>query len=394
MLYWDANSTSKLRPVAVSAAEVLLRENRHLNPSSIHSEGRKARAELRRAKDQILSYLFPNDQDPLKLANIVFVSGGTEGCNSLIHGYLAGINFQQSTVVSSAIEHAAILEPLKNYKFQGVNSKLVNAKLNGVVDVDEFISEIDNTTVLSTLMLANNETGKGQNVSEIATIIKKKFSDTVFVSDITQAVSKTSLDLASLFESGVDAVVLSAHKIGAMPGIGAIIFNSKATCRFFHPLILGGGQEGKLRGGTEFLFGAKLFGEVCHDLKKNGEKEIAVRRRLKFQLIDKLHAAIPELKILGDNSNEYDLVNTLYIQAPNTRADDLAVALDIEGLMVSTGSACSSGRQDVSHVPLALGYSKDEAREFFRVSLDWDVKEKELDKGVELIKRTLSRFIS
>jgi cysteine desulfurase len=396
MIYWDSNSTSRLRNVAVDAIKVMLIENRALNPSSIHQEGRYARGILRNAKELVLSYLFPNCFEKNRAARLMFVSGGTEACNSLIHGFLNHNFLKSEHIVSSAIEHAAMLESIKKYEKLGVEVSLVNANKEGQVFPSHILSNVRENTSLVSLMLANNENGRGQSVVELAKLLKEKYPQVVLISDVSQAISKTDFDLAKLFDAGVDAVVISAHKIGALSGIGGIVFNTKSTCRLFNPLILGGGQEDKLRGGTEFLLGAHVFGITCSYLADNRD-ELRKRRDLKDFLIRRIEDELHGLKIVFKNASphEYDLCNTVYVSTIDTkiRADDFVVALDIEGLLVSTGSACSSGRQDVSHVPLAMGYDKEEARHLFRISLDWDANEDQINQGVELMKKVLNRKV-
>ena len=396
MIFWDANSTSKLRPAAIDAVSFLMSENKHLNPSSIHQSGRYARAVLRESRDKILNYLFPDNK---KIARLIFTSGGTESCNSIINGFIGNAESNNVSIVSSGIEHSAILEPLKYYQSLGAKVDFINSNLTGEVDRDTFLSAVNKNTSLATIMLANNETGVIQAVSDLAREIKRIAPSCIVVSDISQAISKYEFSLEELLISGVDAVALSAHKLGAMPGAGAVIFNTQSTCQLFYPQIRGGGQEEKLRGGTESLYNIYAFGEVSNYLSKYGSQELNVRKTLLDSLINEISNSGLELEILNfdDKSKSIlknSLTNTLYLKCTkqNVRADDLVVALDLEGLMVSTGSACSSGRQDVSHVPLAMGYDKEEARKFFRISLDWDSNIDQIKEGVGILKRVLERF--
>lgn len=395
MYFWDANATSRLRPVALEAVREILSEASHLNASSVHSEGRRSRALLREAREQVLSYLFPNSPNSQHNARLIFTSGGTESCNTLIKGFFSGReNFGDLSILTSAFEHAAILESISYYQMLGSKVRKVSPLSNGRIDPDLFLKEVTKNLYLVTLMLSNNETGVGQEVIEICRALKKNNPQTIFVSDISQAVSKTNLDLDLFFDAGVDAVALSAHKLGAMAGVGAVVFNTKSTCYNFEPLIHGGGQEDKMRGGTEFVIGAHIFGQVCKFLKDQGNRELRERRNLKTLLAQKISEKLPLSKIMfQEEEHPYDLCNTLYVRLP-IRADDYAVALDLEGVKVSTGSACSSGRQDVSHVPLSLGYNKEEARNFFRIALDWDTTQKDISEGVLIMKQVLERFLS
>ena len=233
MIYWDANSTSRLRPVAVETINKFVSENRHLNPSSIHQEGRFARGLLRQAREQILFYLFPEVDSRNRMSRLVFTSGGTESCNAIISGFVEAGHYSSYHLVSSAIEHSAILEPLRKLEALGSNVDFVEAGRDGRIDIKEFVSAIKSNTSLATLMYSNNETGASQPLLELAREIKKISPSCVVVSDITQGLSKTNISVQSLFDAGVDAVTISAHKIGALPVLGPLFLIHLQTAAFF-----------------------------------------------------------------------------------------------------------------------------------------------------------------
>lgn len=399
MIYWDANASSRLRTVASRAISSLVSEGRALNPSSVHSEGRYARAILRKARENILSYLgLPRSGTS---AELFFVSGGTEACNSLVHGFCpisdALINTSKPHLVSSAIEHAAMLEPLRKLEEAGYELNLIQADRSGLVPAEDFKRLVRRDTSLVSLMLANNETGKVQEVANLARLLRQSGYQGVIISDATQAVGKSSIDFSDLFDAGVDALAISSHKMGGLVGIGAIILNTKMTCRLFEPLIRGGGQEGRMRGGTEFVLGAHAWGEIAADLSENGQEEkknrLYCRNLLLSILKDQIkgvHSYSPEVTQEGNEG----LDNTLLLRFEGCRADDLTVALDLDGICVSMGAACTSGKQDVSHVLLSMGLSKEEARECTRISLDWDVTEESVRNGAVGIVRSVLRMRS
>jgi len=399
MIYWDANASSRLRPVASRAISSLVSEGRALNPSSVHSEGRYARALLRKARENILSYLGLSLSDAN--ADLFFVSGGTEACNSLVYGFCpisdALANTTKPHLVSSAIEHVAMLEPLRKLEEAGCELSLINANRLGLVPVEDFLGVVRRDTSVVSLMLANNETGKVQEVATLARLLRQGGYQGVIISDATQAVGKSSVVYSDLFDAGVDALAISSHKMGGVGGIGAIILNTKMTCRLFEPLIRGGGQEGRMRGGTEFVLGAYAWGEIAAYLSDKGHEERKVRlycRNLLLSIlkdqISGIHSYSPEVTQEGNEG----LDNTLLLRFEGCRADDLTVALDLDGVCVSMGAACSSGKQDVSHVLLSMGLTKEEARECVRISLDWDVTEESVRNGAIGVVRSVHRMRS
>jgi cysteine desulfurase len=361
------------------------------NPSSIHSEGRRARALLRTARESLHSYLFKDR--PETKAQIVFTSGGTEACNSMIEGFLRGEG--SGHILVSSIEHPAVMKCAERFGESGFVVEKVGTEKNGVVLVEKFLEKLRPNTVLVSLMYANNESGIIQPVLELTKALRNKGYDGLIVSDTSQAISKSSVSVAELFLAGVDAVTVSGHKIGALPGIGALVINQELTCRTYSPLIIGGGQEDKLRGGTEFVMGAYSLGLVAKDLLALGETERLRRRELTRKFRDKLESTIEDLLILTPRiESGLALDNTLFIRFKDCRADDLVVSLDVQGISTSVGSACSSGKQEVSVVALEMGLSRSEARECLRISFDWDVLEDEILKGVELVKATVENMRS
>ncbi|HMO17480.1 MAG TPA: aminotransferase class V-fold PLP-dependent enzyme [Oligoflexia bacterium] len=397
LIYWDANACSRVRPEAVSAFKEILNHSRALNPSSIHQEGRYARTLLREARENILD-LFDLSSDDFEL---VFVSGGSEASNSLVNGFLSPYDFRngyESSVrkrhaISSSIEHPSIIEPLKRLSQTGIDISFVSPDNRCYISPSKVISELRNETELVTVMLANNETGAIQRLTDITIELRSNGYQGAVVSDSSQAPSKSIINYQEIFKSGVDSISLSAHKMGAIPGIGAFILNKSSTCRFFEPLILGGSQENRKRAGTEFVAGAYAWGKVAKSVKKNLVSETKRINQLRIDLYNLLKSEIRDLDLfteIGSDSflKEHDtnqkcesLCNTLLLRIPGCRADDLTVALDIEGVCVSMGSACSSGRQDISHVLEAMGLTKDIARECLRISLDWDSDEEQIREG-------------
>ncbi len=381
-MYWDANASSQLRPVAREAAMEFLAQTHVSNPSSVHAEGRQARALLRKSREQILNYLGLSVSE----VELCFMSGGTEACNSLVHGFCPPAHtFQRNTnlphILTTAIEHAAMLEPIKRLEREGYEVHYIPPDMYSNFRIDDFTQSIRKETELVSLMLANNETGLILPLVEIVSALRTYGYQGAIVCDASQAISKSGVLLKDLFDAGIDAIAISAHKMGALPGSGAVLF-SKNTCRMYDPLLLGGSQEGKKRGGTEFVLGTCVWGAVAEHLVSEGETERAKRREARDLLFQLLQEGIPDS--ISHTPFDRALDNTILLQVPDCRGDDLVVALDLEGVSISIGAACSSGKQDVSHVLLAMGLNKKAARECVRISLDWDVTHEQIKKGAEI----------
>ena len=277
---------------------------------------------------------------------------------------------------------------------------------DGIISADNFLSALTPETELVSLMLANNETGALQPAAEIAKALRARGYSGPIISDITQAPLKTVFSLQGLFDAGVDAVALSGHKMGAPAGIGAIILAGShhkpaPRCFQFHSLINGGPQEGRLRAGTENLLGAVAWGAVCRALRPRLDSELARIENLRDKLVLEIGIKVPGTRCLTPLSQtkpsttaiaKTALVNTALIQFTGCRGDDLVVALDLLGICVSTGSACASGKQEVSHVLCSMGLSNTEAREVVRFSLDWDADEASIQRTVESLTQVVSRM--
>ncbi len=279
-MYLDANASASLRPEAKRALQELLHRDTALNPSSVHARGRTARAQLTKARKQILRSL---GSGVLLDAKLIFTGGGTESCNCLAAGFLSTL---PGPVVTSAIEHPAMLESLRRYS-TSVEEIIPNS--SGVIDVEKLVSAISTQTALVSLMAANNENGALQPIVEVARYLRKKKFAGVIVSDFTQAFGKSDLNLTELFTAGVDAVAISGHKIGALSGIGAVVLaNSSERCFRFEPLLVGGPQEKRFRAGTENIFGAVSFGAAAEAVMLSGDAERKHIRQLRDLFWQKL----------------------------------------------------------------------------------------------------------
>ncbi len=393
MVYLDANSSSKLRPEAGQAMEELLSErSKARNPSSVHTQGRLARALLRRARQQVLDMLSLNQ--PVS-AETIFVSGGTEACNQMMLGFLGPLTrLAQSPahILSTSIEHAAVSVPLEMLEQAGWRITCVSPNSLGLIAAEDFVRSLEPDTA------ANNETGAVQPVIEIAKLLRLAGYGGPVVCDITQAVGKSKVSIVELFDAGVNAVAISGHKIGAPSGIGALIVSSSdKTCFLQQALLLGGPQEQRLRGGTENLLGIVGFGAAAEATHRTLNEDLTRRHRLREALWKDVSDSLADVHRLGpipDSAVLPDtlLSNTLLVQVGDCRGDDLVAALDLNGLAASTGSACSSGRQEVSASVRALGLGEKSAGEVIRLSLDWDATQETVEEATRIFCTTVQQM--
>lgn len=340
--YLDWNATAPLRCEAAAAMSAALACCG--NPSSVHRWGRAARQTVERARLGVASLLDAPPED------VIFVSGGTEA------NHLALLGAGRERILVSAVEHDSV-----RYAVSGAEAIPVDR--DGIIarDTLERLLAADSRPALVSVMLANNETGVIQPVTEIAAIARRYGA--LFHCDAAQAAGKITLDVAAI---GADLITLSAHKLGGPPGIGALVVAGGLD---LVPLFRGGGQERRRRAGTENLPGIAGFGAAA----AAAAKEIAVYdrvRALRDELEDEIAAVAPDAVVLGAAAPR--LPNTSAIAMPGVAAETQVIALDLDGVMVSAGAACSSGKVGPSHVLAAMGIEAALASSTIRVSLGWD----------------------
>lgn len=390
-IYFDANAGSRLRTAARHELNAWLDGQSRLtaetpsNPSSVHAGGREARRLVADADMRIRKFL---SASPERL-RLVYTSGGTEGCNSLIYGFYAG---ERGHIVTSSFEHPAMKEALARAVERGGEITQVAPGADGTIEVESVLSAVRSETMLVSIMLANNESGAVNPLLELTRSLRGAGYSGVIVSDITQGVGKLEFDLADLFAAGVDAVAFSGHKLGALPGVGVLVFPSGETgmssgsqiagrCNFYSPLLVGGPQQGRLRAGTENIPGIiSLAGAVDEIAGGSDEARSRERKRLaglRDKLWEMLRAKADCRRLTP--TGEKAVPNTLLFQVCGVRADDLVVGFDLLGFSVSTGSACGSGKQELPQTALVYGLDQTEAAEVLRVSFDWDVTEEMVD---------------
>ncbi|WP_300304380.1 cysteine desulfurase family protein [Ferrovibrio sp.] len=368
-VYLDYNATAPLRPEAKAA--VLEALAAPANPSSVHRFGRAARALASRARAQVAALV---GAEPKR---VVFTSGGTEANNLALR--LAIRQGGAKSLVVAAIEHDSVLRPARLLAAElGLPLREVPAGSDGIVPPAAMAAALDQAPrpALVALMLANNETGAIQPVAEVTRLAHA--AGALVLTDAVQAAGKIPVDLAAL---GCDFLTLSAHKLGGPTGAGALVLRDDWTPA---PLIAGGGQELGMRAGTENLSGIAGFGAAAEAARLALPMEAPRLATLRDRLQGLMLAACPKAAIYGavvHGGVAARLPNTLCIGLPGLPAETQVMALDLAGVAVSAGSACSSGKVTPSHVLTAMGLPEQAAREALRFSLGWATTPEDIERA-------------
>jgi cysteine desulfurase len=368
-IYLDHNAGAPLRPEVREAITAAL-SGPARNPSSVHRAGQAARKLLEQARGRVAALIGAAP------AQIVFCSGGTEANNLAIAGAVRARN-SRCNIITSAIEHSSVLAPIERWQADGLDVIRAMPNREGRLDVAEIASLIDENTSLVTLGLANSEVGTIQDLALLAE--PARAAGAVFHIDAAQAVGRIPVDVAQL---GCDLMTISGHKLGAPAGIGALFVRDAPRIA---PHILGGPQERGLRAGTPNLLGAVGFGAAAGVALERMEAESRRMAELGRILLDLLTAAIPGLVV--NSPRDGVLPNTLNLRFPGVLGETMLIALDLEGVEVSMGSACAAGAVEPSHVLLAMGHSAAAARSSLRVSLGYSTTLEELERAAEIFSR-------
>ncbi len=371
-IYLDNNASTPVLPQVFEAMRPYF--NEHFgNASSIHHYGQETRAAVEQARESVAELL------GCRAAEIVFTSGGTEADNLAIFGLAR----PGDHIITSTIEHHAVMNACKHLESAGVEVTWVPANAKGQVDPDDVRRAVRPTTRLITIMMANNETGVLQPVEEIGKIAAE--ADVFFHSDAVQAAGKVALDVKRI---ACDLLSISGHKIHAPQGVGAL-YVRKGT--ILQPMLYGGRHERSRRAGTENVPGLVALGkaaEIAREGLDRGEPEAmaALRDRLEQTILGEVEAT-------GVNGEGAPRVpNTTNIHFDYIEGEALVIALDLKGLALSTGAACSSGVIEPSHVLTAMGLSPAQARASLRFSLGKQNTEEDVDFAVSLVPATVARL--
>jgi cysteine desulfurase len=366
-IYLDHNAGAPLRPEVRDAIGSLL-DAEAANPSSVHRRGQHARRLLEDARREVASLSGADARQ------IVFCSGGTEANNLAIAGAV-GVRSGRRRIVSSSIEHSSILKPLIRAEAGGIEVVRIAPDREGRIEADDVVSHIDENTALVTLGLANSEVGTIQDWSGVSA--RCRAAGAVFHIDAAQALGRMAVDVSAL---GCDLMTLSGHKIGAPAGIGALFVRDPSM---IVAQLAGGPQEHGLRAGTPNLIGAVAFGAAAAVVRARLGEEAVRMAELRDLLLVRLMAQIPGVRV--NSPHDRGLPNTLNLAFPAVRGETMLIALDLEGVEVSMGSACAAGAVEPSHVLIAMGRSVEVARSSLRLSLGWSTTADEVEEACRRI---------
>ena len=374
-IYLDHNAGAPLRPEVRAAIARFSEADEATNPAAVHRSGQRARRALEVARSQVARLIGAAARE------VVFTSGGTESNNLAIRG-VADAQPARRRIVSSAIEHSSILAPLEYLAGRGFEVVRLIPDRDGRIAPAAVAAALDaDNTALVTIGLANAEVGTIQDVAAMAEPIAR--AGAMFHIDAAQAAGRIPLRVGDL---RCDLLTISGHKLGAPAGIGTLYVRAGVALA---PAMLGGPQEAGLRAGTPNLLGAVAFGVAAEAATAHLDEESARVAALAERLLERLRASIPELRLNGPATGR--IANTLNLTFPGVLGESMLIALDLEGVEVSMGSACAAGAVEPSHVLLAMGLSRDEARSSLRLSLGWSTTAAEIDRAAEIIARVWRR---
>lgn len=372
MIYMDNAATTRITDSVFQAMLPYLKEN-YGNPSAIYSLGQRSRAAIENSRIKIAEIL------GVKASEIYFTSSGSESDNWALKGSL--LPNQENHIISSKIEHPAILNSLKKIEKWGGETSLVSVDNEGFVDLNEIESSIKDSTRLISIMFANNEIGSIEPLAEISKIAKKK--NILFHTDAVQAMGNIKFKIHDI---GVDMLSLSGHKLGAPKGVGLLYVKEGVELDSF---LDGGEQERGQRASTENLASIVGLARALEDAYNNIEKNLSITRELRDYTIEKL------LNIDGvilNGPKEKRLPGNINITLKNTKPQTMVQYLDMFDICVSSGSACAAGSINPSHVLRAIGRSEEDSLSMLRLSLNHENTKEECDYVVEKINQGMKKF--
>lgn len=344
------------------------------NPSSIHKLGRTANKAIQNARKQIANLINAQPDE------IFFTSGGTESNNIALYGFTYAK--KGNHIITSSIEHEAVLEPCKRLEKDGLSVTCLPVSSDGLVDPMDVKNAITKDTCLVSIMFANNEVGTVQPIKEISKICKEK--QVPFHSDAVQAVGKMQIDVKDL---ELSAMSISSHKLNGPKGIGALYIKKGFK---IEPLILGGGQENGIRSGTENVASIVGFGKACDLAKENIQKNIVHLKSLRDSLVSKITSEIPHVSFNGNR--EKRIPNNAHFTFLGVNGEDLIIKLDENEIAASTGSACSVKIQKASHVLKAMGFSHEQITGSLRLTVGLSNTFEEIDTTVNILKKVVKEL--
>lgn len=374
-VYFDHSATTRVLPEVFDAMKPFFLE-KFGNSSSIHSFGREAKVALEDSRKHVANLL---NADP---AEIIFTSGGTESDNLAVKGLAMYKGKMKGHIITTKVEHHAILEPCEFLRRFGFEVTYIPVNSEGLVDPAEIERTIKNETVLISVMMANNEIGTIQPIREIGRIAQSR--SIPFHTDAVQAIGKLPIDVKA---DNIDLLSLSAHKFHGPKGVG-VLYVKKGTK--IEPIIQGGGQERGLRSSTVNVAGAVGLGKAAEMAKRDLVPTAEKMKRLRDKMIKAVPEMVPKSYVNGHKTKR--LVNNASFRFDFIEGEGLILQLDFKGIAASTGSACSTGSLEPSHVLLALGLTHQQAHGSLRITLGRENTEEEVDYLLGVLPGVVSKL--
>jgi len=375
LVYLDYNSTTPIDPAVIEVMNRVMAEN-YGNPSSVHRVGQKAKVALEEARERIAALIGAQP------AEIYFTSGGTESDNLAVKGAAYARRHKGRHLITSAVEHYAVLNTTQYLEQQGFAVTYLGCDRNGVVSVDALRAALRPDTTIVSIMTANNETGQLQPVRQLAAVCRE--AGMIFHTDAVQAVGKIPVNVEDF---GVDLLSLSAHKFYGPKGIGAL-YVRRGT--MMTPLIHGGAHEKRKRAGTENLpavVGMAMALELAHDGMDDEHRRLS---ELGAYFIDKIIARIDDVSINGSRDNR--IPSTVNLSFKGVEGEAILLSLDLKGVAASSGSACSSGALESSHVLKAMGVDPVLAQGSIRFSMGRLTTREDIDYTISILPEIINRL--
>lgn len=369
-IYMDHAGTTPVRPEVVEAMLPYFTEN-FGNASTIYSYGREAKKALEDSREKVAQLIGADAKE------IYFTSGGTEADNWALRGVAAANIKKGNHIITSSIEHHAVLHTCEDLERQGFKITFLPVDENGLVDVKHVVDAITDKTIMVSIMHANNEIGTIEPIKAIGEAIKQKKPDIIFHTDAVQTVGKIPVDVNDL---GVDLLSMSSHKIYGPKGIGALYIRKGTK---ISPFMTGGAQESKRRAGTENIPGIVGFGKAAELAKSELQEQYDKLIKLRDKLINGIMETIPYTRLNGHPTLR--LPHNVNFSFEFIEGESMLLNLDMKGICASSGSACTSGSLDPSHVLLAIGLPHEIAHGSLRLTLGRDNTEEDVDYVLEVL---------
>ena len=373
IIYLDNSATTPIKSEVLQEMMPYL-TTEYGNASSLYSVGRSAKRAIEKARNRVAELLNCNHNE------IYFTGGGSESDNIALKGFVYANKEKGNHIITSKIEHPAILETCKTLERQGFEVSYINVNEDGIIDVEELRKSIKTNTILISVMTANNEVGTVQPIEEIAKIAHD--NNIIFHTDAVQAIGNVQIDVEKM---RIDMLSLSSHKINGPKGVGALYIKNGIEVEKF---INGGHQEKDRRAGTENVAGIVGIGKAAEIARKNMETHIRNLSKIRDYYIKKVQKEIPNIRINGSMENR--LPGNANISFKGINASELIFKLDERGICVSSGSACSSGNTNPSHVLTAMNVPEVYLNSAIRTTFGDNNTFEQVDYVVKILKRIIN----